>query len=308
MSTLCKVRTLSHGGGCVNMIPITIPAVDFYARPGFFFPSEAEAGDETYWNQQIAARQIFVAPRVRENTPADFETSINETSLGYKELGFEGKRGTVREYKKSLETHKYMRDYMEGKDWVLYKCDANGVLQGWRDEQGRIFPFELSFFHVHYQMTKNGDINNFTRIEFQEEDVREWDNDGFYWRTGDFNIKKLKNPVIIEAIVSTVAANVFTLTLQYVNRSTTDPNTGEFTVVPITGATTVNLELINESGVLLDSGGDYTVTETAPGSGVYTVDATVGGLVSGTVAVNASYTDSATNFMYHSKTEDLTAA
>jgi hypothetical protein len=141
---------------------------------------------------------------------------------------------------------------------------------------------DLSYFQVSKQDNNIGaDTPAFTMITVQERIVDEWDVDGV-WLKPSFLLQKLDSLTKVTVTASSVVSNGFTLTISYDNNSDLSSD-GSTNSLPLVGLTDSDLTIIDQTSATLTPTTDYTVTDN--NDGTYDVDATAGGLTSGSAAV-----------------------
>lgn len=298
----CLASVPGLGELCQQATPLTVRVGAFLTRPDYAFASLSSFLTEADWLTAIAAGNIFPLQNIREQENQDMDDAVLETSTGDKVFQFEGTRGQLWKFVLPLDQHKVLKNNYSLKNWRIIELDKNGNLIATSDDSTTVQGFKLSYFRVKKQETPSGDTAAYTPVEFQKADIKEHDVNGVYanptWIASD-----LFGVLPVTLTPSTVSSNIFTATVAYVSTSEIDSATNAFKTFAIPDLVAANFKIIDQTGALLDSATDYTVTESSVTAGTYTINATVGGLTSGSCQVIASSAN-----LYKSDVETLTAA
>lgn len=298
----CLANVDGIGELCQQNTPLTIRTGAFLTRPDYSFTSLSSFLTEADWLTGIAAGNVFPLQNIREQENQDMEDAVIETSTGDKVFQYEGTRGQMWKFILPLDLHKILKNQYSLKNWRLIELDKNGNLIGTSPDGIAVQGFKLSYFRVKKQETPGSDTAAYTPIEFQKADIKEYDSNGVYanptWIASD-----LSGVLKVSATPSTVSANVFTVSVAWVSNSEIDSTTNALKTFAIPSLVAANFKIIDQAGDLLSNAGDYTVTESAATPGTYTINATVGGITSGSVQVIATSAN-----LYKSDIETLTAA
>lgn len=298
----CLANVDGLGELCQQATPLTVRTGAFLTKPDFSFSTVSSFLTEADWLTAIAAGNVFPLQNIREQENQDMDDAVIETSTQDKVFQYEGTRGQMWKFILPLDLHKILKNQYSLKGWRLIELDKNGNLIGTSPDGTAVQGFKLSYFRVMKQETPGSDTAAYTPIEFQKESIKEYDANGVYgnptWVGSD-----LSGVLKVSQSVSTVTTNVFTVTVSWVSSSEIDPDTSALATFPIPSLVAANFKIIDQTGAVLDNASDYTVTESSASPGTYTIDATVGGLTSGTCQVIASST-----LLYKSDVATLAAA
>jgi len=284
----CENSRVGIPEGCIVENQFTMLKGGVLAIPGFTFDTEADFADEDKWLEYMADGKLFPIPDVKESENQNVEDGVYETPDGEKSFLYNGNRGYVLKVKYTLARHKVLFTY-SNTNWDIFKIDKVGNIMGQSVDGTKVGGFKTNYFQVGKQDNNVGaDSPAYTIVTIQEKIVEEWDKNGRAINP-DWLALNLKGVTTLTAEASTVAANVFTLTVNYVDGSTLESDGSDRSAAK-RGLVPIDLEIIDQAGAILSNSGDYTVTETAV-YGVYTVDCTVGTITSGTVQIKASATN-----------------
>ncbi|MCK5607512.1 hypothetical protein KAR91_36855 [Candidatus Pacearchaeota archaeon] len=296
----CLANVDGLGQLCQQATPITIKTGMFLVKADFSFVSLSSFLTEADHLTAIAAGNMYPIQNVREIENQDADDAVLETSTGDKVFQFEGTRGEMLKFIMPLEMHKIFKAQYSLKNWRVIWLDKNGNLIATSPDGVAVQGLKFSYFRVKKQETPSPDGAAYTPVEYQMASIKEWDVKGIYgnplWLASD-----LLGVLKVTLTNSVVAANIFTATVAWVSDSEIDPNTGAFKTFAIPGLVDANLNLIDQAGLTLTPTTDFTVVETTT-PGTYTVDASSGGLTSGSAQVVASTTN-----LYKSAIVALTA-
>jgi hypothetical protein len=261
----CINNVQGIGEVCGQATPITVISGIFLATPEQSFSTPAKFVELAEWNTQIAAGKIFPVQNILDEENQDFADKVMETPVGDKVFQFEGKRGKLLKLTLPLELHKILRSYSFA-NWRIYYLDRNNNLRGTTVDGTIIKGFKLSFFRVLKQKSADASNAAFSEIQLQEANIQEWDVNGIYanpaWLGSD-----LQGVLSVVATASAIAANAFTLTVNYVDNSGLTP-AGANNTAAITGLLAANIQIIKSGSVVTPTSvtpiagldGEYTVT------------------------------------------------
>lgn len=295
----CLANLYGLGELCQQATPITIKTGMFLTKPDFSFVSLSSFLAEADWNTAIAAGNIIPVQNIREIENQDVDDAVIESGTGDKVFQYEGTRGEMIKFIMSLDLHKIIRTYTL-KSWKVIWLDKGGNLIATTPDGTAVQGLSFSYFRVKKQETPSPDGAAYTPVEYQMASIKEWDANGIYGAP-TWIASAIKGVLKVTATPSVVAANAFTLTVDWVSTSEIDPATNALKTFAIGDLVKENLNIIDQTGATLNPASDYTVTETST-TGTYDVDASVGGLVTGSVQVIAS-----TDNLYKSPIETLSA-
>lgn len=292
---ICLNEIKGVGVPCSQVMPLTEIAGIILARPGFTF-TNAEACDTlTEWLAAVANKDLLVINNVREVEDQKVEDGVYTTAFGDKIHNWEGKQGKRLLITASKEQHEILRTY-SNRNWELFIKDRNNNIWAILNADDTIQGIKLDYFHVFNQTSPTAERPAMTPIEYQHADPGEWDANGCYFNPA-FRISNIVPVTHVNITVSTVAANVFTLTAAYVPDKQFNAN-GTAISIPLEGLEKTDLEVIDQTGaanVLVSAVED---TET---KGTYVVTGAT--LTSGTARVKPNATS-----LYESDVATLTAA
>lgn len=292
---ICLNEIKGVGVPCSQVMPLTEIAGIILARPGFTF-TNAEACDTlTEWLAAVANKDLLVINNVREVEDQKVEDGVYTTAFGDKIHNWEGKQGKRLLITASKEQHEILRTY-SNRNWELFIKDRNNNIWAILNADDTIQGIKLDYFHVFNQTSPTAERPAMTPIEYQHADPGEWDANGCYFNPA-FRISNIVPVTHVNITVSTVAANVFTLTAAYVPDKQFNAN-GTAISIPLEGLEKTDLEVIDQTGaanVLVSAVED---TET---KGTYVVTGAT--LTSGTARVKPNATS-----LYESDVATLTQA
>jgi hypothetical protein len=274
---------------CESITPLTVLRSVFLTRPGFSFDDSADFADKDVWDTAIAAKEILPLQNIKGFENQKVEDGLHTTDTGDKIFLWPGMRGGLLKFVLTLDQHKILKTYSE-QNWKMFKGDRGNNISGVLNDDGTISGFELGYFHVKGQMEATATDPPFTPVEYQELDPDEFDVKGCYvsptWR-----IKNLTPVTKVTITSSTVAAFIFTVTVNYVPASKFTA-AGAAISIPCTGLIHDNFKVIDHDGTAeVVSAVESTVTP-----GVYVITGT--DITNGTVQIipNAPNGDAANLF------------
>jgi len=304
MAIICLNTLSGIGEVCDQATPITITSGFYLTRPDFQFDTFSSFATEADWLTAIVNNEIFPVQGIKDEEPMDFEDSVTDTPSGDKVFNFEGRRGKRFKILLPLEMHKVLRTY-DRKNFKIFYLDRNNNIRGTTPDGTVVTGFSLNYFRIPKQQSPYPDTPAYSYIEIQELDINEWDVNGIYVNPTWLG-STIKGVLTVETTSSTIAANVWSTVVQYVDNSGLT-SAGANTTVAISGLVAANFTITDQDGAILDGAAtptpDFTVTESTTTPGTYAFDASEGTITSGTIQVTPSSTE-----LFKSTAETLTAA
>jgi hypothetical protein len=299
MGLVCLNDLPGLGSGCGQAAPLQPASGLLLTLNDFEFSTFSDAVNQTKWLEGIKDGKIFPLQEIDDEEKMDFEDSEQETSTGRLIFQFEGARRRMYKVTVPVDLHQKLRDYSFQKLRV-FVVDYNNNIIGTSPDGTKLKGFKLSYFRVLKQEWATSGNGYSTNIKIQYADVNEWDRFGKYftptWLASDLNaITK------VEATPSVMAANKFTISVNFVDKAEIS-GAGSLKTAAISGLVAANFQLIDQTGATLSPTTAYTATESTSTAGLYTIDATVGAMTSGSVQVIPSVT-----MLYKSDVETVSA-
>lgn len=300
MGLVCINSKPGLGSGCGQAAPLQPASGLLLTLDDFEFATFTDAVNETKWKEGIRDGKIFPLQEIDDEEKIDFEDSEQETSTGRLIFQFEGARRRIYKVTVPVDLHQKLRDYSFQKMRV-FVVDYNNNIIGTSPDGTKLKGFKLSYFRVLKQEWATAGNGYSTSVKIQYADVNEWDRFGKYF-TPSWLASDLTAITNVEVTPSTMATFIFTATVNFVDKAEIS-SAGALKTAAISGLVAANFRVIDQTGAVLASATDYTVTESTSAAGVYTINATVGAMTSGSVKVIPSAT-----MLYSSDTETVTAA
>ncbi len=284
----CNFGDVFGTGELCTRIPFTLTKTLLLTKPGFSFADGTAFADESQWLTEIAAGNILPIKNIFNVEPADVEDGEQAATTGEIIDTYRGMRGANYMIKTSLKQHEIITSYSD-KNWNLFYADRNGLVYGTKNSDGTISGLSTGRFRVSKLPTATAEAAVMTSIKVQEADYTEGDLRYIYVQP-TWSPNNLGAVEKVSVTFGTVTTNQFTATVKDV-RDHRVSATGAQISSDISGLTADNFYIVNESGTLLVPTTDFTATEQAGNPGVYDINATVGGLVTGVGKVQATSTN-----------------
>ena len=298
MSAICFNELKGIGAPCENITPLTDAKTLVLARRGFAFTDAEDFATLASWKTAIADKNLYVLTGIASSENMKVEDGIYTGPFGDETHLWYGKRGKQYKFKLTKDQHTILFSQYSHKKWDLFELDRNGNIKGILNSDGTVSGSKLSYFIVKQQDEATEAEPMLTPVKFQKQDTTDWDERGC-WLKPTWSVDEIEPITYVKITASTVATNVFTLTVAYENDYTFDTD-GTVKGAAISGLGVDDLLVIDQTGA---ENTLASVVESSTTPGTYTVTGTT--LTSGTVKVtpNTSNED-----LYESDTATLTAA
>lgn len=249
----------------------------------------ADLVDEDAMNTLIANGNAFpvMGAHQIEDLTAEYGTDTSDT--GEEAVTYRPPEMFRAHYLYSWQMIKALQEY-GGKAWRVIIVTETGFIRAVTHDDGTNF-MGMDCYNVFAEdPSKNtGDNRSKGRLKVQLAQRSEWTEKGVVLKPdADFaqyldGVEQVQVPS-----TATVTTNEFSITVSQFDDSQLSGVDAGTRTIGLSGLTEENFKIIDQTGAVLNSASDYTVTESTTIPGTYDIDATVGGLTSGSVEVVAT--------------------
>jgi len=266
-SELCVADAALLGTG-VGVCAKSLGAdVKFFLAESTFTGTAAQLKTKAYWDAAIIAKTVIPFPAVQEIEPQDIEASYFESAAGSTFLVKAEKRKTMFQFIENIVVHSGMKSHAN-RSWNIWYYTEKGYLRCHTKGVDSYEGLKASRFYVNAQTTQNFSDPSHTPVIIEQNEVEDWDME-YAVLQPDFDMKDLEGVYQADVVVNSAATATGDITLSVTA-------TVKGTNAILTGLVLADMELKDESGVIVNL---TSVTETAS-TGVYTIvatdDATIG--------------------------------
>lgn len=290
MSTTLSCGQVRDGlpESCNNGNPFRIMRGFFTVAKGVSF-TETEAAAITNYTSKVIAKTLLPVHNVYNLEDTSIEKKVQESVLGYKKTTHKGIRGYKLSFDLTMDEYKVFDSWM-GKNFDIIPYDDAGNIIFKSLGGDNLGGFPLAYFDVEKTPVITEAASMLTMVEIQEEDANDWlhvrhlkpqNNTAIADRWSPKDVKTITK---VTLTAGAVAANAFTVNLDYV--STSEMLDGSDVTKVVTGALKDNFDVRDGTGAVVTP---TTVVETSGTPGEYTITCTT--YTGGTVQLVATASD-----------------
>lgn len=296
-NAVCLNDIKGIGAACGKGTPLAEPYKFGLARPGFTFADWSALATLATVKTAIANKDMLIVEGVVGGEDQKVEDNVEDTGHERIHVNY-GVRGKMLTLNLTKDQHKIFFEEYNNKKWDLWAMDRNNNWHVIVNDDDTIQGVPLDYFQVKQSMDAAQGQAVKTPVEYQHEDATLWDTHGG-WLNPSYNLSKVK-PItnVTLSNASTVAADAFTVQVDYTETQTAKAD-GTTASVAISGLDENDFELLNTDGT---TNTISTVVESSTTPGLYTITGTTFTAGSVQVIPNTANAD-----LYESAVQALTA-
>jgi len=275
MSTTLSCGQVRDGlpESCSKGNPLRIMAGFFTVAKGTSF-TETEAAALANYNTMVREKTLLPVHDVINIEDMSSEKKVFESVLGFKKTMHKGIRGYRLSFDMTMDEYKVLDSWM-GKNFDIIPYDSDGIIIFKSLGGDNLGGFPIAYFDVEKPAVITEAAPMLTMVEIQEEDANDWllarhlkpqDNTTIADRWSPKDIKTITK---VTLTAGAVAANAFTVNLDYV--STSEMLDGSDVAKVVTGALLANFDVRDGTGSVVTP---TSVVETVGTPGEYTITCT----------------------------------